>query len=169
MTAITRQLLVDAVRQVERMSFNEREQLADEIYAEQPNLLASIIVLQNFGAALEQMEVVLNLLLVIYSAMKVSGKSWPVISEGVQDRCLKRITAGARAIEKLPSSRQQLATDNAIAEHRERELLAYAYGKLREQRLLGIRTEAEKMIVLTSMNLVECVAAVAPRSKGNGR
>ena len=47
--------------------------------------------------------------------------------------------------------------------------MAYAYRKLREQGLLGIRTEAEKMIVLTSMNLVECVAAVAPRSKGNGR
>jgi hypothetical protein len=168
MTAITRQLLVGAVRQVERMSFDEREQLADEIYSQQPNLLASILVLQDFGAALEQMEAVLNLLLVIYSAMKASGKSWPVISEDVQDRCMKRITAGARAIERLPSSRQQQATDKAIADHREKELLAYAYGKLREHRLLEIRTDAEHMIVLTTMNLVECVAAVAPRLKSKG-
>ncbi len=150
------------------MSFNEREQLADEIYSQQPNLLASVIVLQDFGAALAQMEVVLNLPLVIYSAMKVSGKSWPIISEDVQDRCMKRITAGARAIERLPSSRRQQGTDKAIADHRERELLAYAYGKLREHGFLGIGAQAEKTIILTSINLVECVAAVAPKSRVNG-
>lgn len=169
MTAITRPLLLDAVRRVERMSFAEREQLADEIYSQQPHLLASVIVLQNFGAALEQMEWVLNLLLVIYSAIKVSGQYWPVISEDVQDRCMKRIVARVRLIERLAPSQQQHATDTAIAGHREKELLAYAFGTLREHGLLGIRTEVEKMIVLAAMNLVECVAEMAPRSNAKQR
>jgi hypothetical protein len=169
MTAITSQLLVDAVLRVERMSFNERERLADEIYAEQTNLLASVIVLQRYGATLEQMELVLNLLLVIYSAMKISGKSWPVISEEVQERCLKRIVARARFIERLTPAQQQQATADSIADHREKQLLAYAFGKLGEQGLLGIQTEAEKMILLAAVNLVECVAETAPKAKGKKR
>jgi hypothetical protein len=166
MTAITSQLLVDAVLRVERMSLNERERLADEIHAKQTNLLASIIVLQRYGATLEQMELVLNLLLVIYVAMKISGKSWPVISEDVQERCLTRIVSRARFIEGLTPTQQQQATANAIADHREKQLLAYAFGKLGEQGLLGIQTEAEKMILLAAINLVECVAETAPKARG---
>ena len=70
MTAISSQLLAAAVVRVERMSFNERERLADEVHERQPNLLASVVVLQRFGVSLEQMEIVLNVLLVFYSAMK---------------------------------------------------------------------------------------------------
>ena len=81
MTAITQQVLVEAVLHLERLSFAARQQLADEIYAQQPNLLASIVVLQQYGATLEQMESVLNLLLVWYEAMQRSGRSWPLITE----------------------------------------------------------------------------------------
>jgi hypothetical protein len=36
-----------------------------------------------------------------YSAMKMSGTVWPVISEDVQERGLKRIHARVRFIERL--------------------------------------------------------------------
>ena len=48
----------------------------------------------------------------------------------------------------------------------EMQLLAYAYGQLAEHGLLGIKTEAEKMIMLAAMNLVECIALAAPTTKG---
>ena len=54
------------------MSFRERERLADEIHMGQPNLFYSVLVLQRYGATLVQIEVVLNLLLVFYEAMKIS-------------------------------------------------------------------------------------------------
>jgi hypothetical protein len=169
MAAISSQLLVDAVLCVERMSFNERERLADEIHAQQPNLFFSVLALQRCGASLEQMEVVLNLLFVFYSAMKMSGKVWPVISEDIQDRGLKRISARVRFIEGLTPRQQQQATANAIADHTEQQILAYAFGKLTEHGLNAVKSEAEKMIMLAAINLVECIALTAPKTKGRKR
>jgi len=169
MTSISSRVLVDAVLRVERMSFNERERLADEIHTQQPNLFFSVLVLQRYRNTLEQMEVVLNLLFVLYSAMKISGKVWPVISEDVQERGLKRISARARFLEGLAPPQQHQATADAIADHPEKEILAYAFGKLGEHGLLGIETEAEKMILLAAVNLVECIAETAPKAKGRKR
>ena len=166
MTAITSRLLVDAVLRVERMTFKQRERLADEIHARQPNLFFSVLALQQFGATLEQMELVLNLLLVFYEAMKTSGKAWPVISEDVQERCLTCISGRVRFIEGLTRQQQVQATSDAITNHPEQQLLAYVFGKFREHSLLGIETETEKMLMLTALNLVECIAETAPRKPG---
>jgi hypothetical protein len=165
-TAITSRLLVNAVLCVERMTFKQRERLADEIHARQPNLFFSVLALQRCGATLEQMEFVLNLLLVFYEAMKTSGKAWPVISEEVQERCLMRISGRARFIEGLTQQQQAQATSDAIANHPEQQLLAYVFGQFREHGLLGIETETEKMLMLTALNLVECIAETAPRKPG---
>ncbi len=160
---------MDAVLRVERMSFKERERLADEIHARQPNLLYSVLVLQRFGATLQQIEVVLNLLFVFHEAMKASGKAWPVLSEDVQDRCLQRISGRVRLIEGLPPQQQTQAVSDAIADHPEQQLLAYVFGKFRDHGLGGIETEAQKMLLLAALNLVECIAETAPKTKGRGR
>ena len=81
MASISSRNLVDAVLRVEAMNFQERDRLADEVHARQPNLFYSVLVLQRYGATLVQIEVVLNLLLVFHEAMKSSGSDWPVVSE----------------------------------------------------------------------------------------
>ena len=45
-------------------------------------------------------------------------------------------------------------------EHAERYLLAFVYGYLGDHDLLAVRTEAEKYLLLATLNLVECVAIV---------
>ena len=99
MASISSRNLVDAVLRVEGMSFAQRERLADEVHARQPNLFYSVLALHLYGATLMQIKVVLNLLFVFYEAMKISGSNWPVISEDLQERCLKRISASVRFIE----------------------------------------------------------------------
>ena len=163
MASISSRNLVDAVLRVERMSFQDRERLAEEVHARQPNLFFSVLVLQRYGASLEQIEVVLNLLLVFYEAMKGSGNGWPVISEEVQERCLARIAGRVRFIEGLMPQLQTQATLDAVGDHPEQQLLAYVYGKFKENGLLGIKTEAEKMLMLAALNLVECIAEAALR------
>ncbi|WP_232834294.1 hypothetical protein [Rhodoferax ferrireducens] len=160
---------MDAVLRVERMSFKDRERLAEEIHARQPNLFFSVLVLQRYAATLEQMEVVLNLLLVFYEAMRASGRAWPVISEDVQERCLQRISGRARFIKGLTPQQQTQATTDAIADHPEQQMLAYVFGKFREHGLLGIETEAQKMLMLAALNLVECIAQTAPKTKNRNR
>ena len=177
MATITHRHLADAVLRVEDMSFEERDRLADEVYSRQPNLFASVIVLHRYGATHVQMDVVLNILLVFHEAMRISSSSsrngsnnagsgasqWPVISEDVQERCLTRISARVRFIEGLSPALQHQAITDAIADHPEQLLLAYVFGKFGESDLLDVKTEAEKMLMLAALNLVECIAETAPR------
>lgn len=133
---------------------------------DKPNLFFSVLVLQRYGATREQIEVVLNILLVFYEAMKRSGGTWPVISEEVQERCLARIVGRVRFTEGLTPPLQEQATLDAVGDHREQQLLAYVFGKFKENGLLGIHTEAEKMLMLAALNLAECIADTAPQTTG---
>jgi hypothetical protein len=54
-----------------------------------------VLVMQRFGATLVQIEVLIELLLVAFTAMKAAGGKWPVISEELQGRCLARLGAWA--------------------------------------------------------------------------
>ena len=49
-----------------------------------------------------------------------------------------------------------------MPDHAEQQLLAYVFGKFKENGLLGVKTEAEKMLMLAALNLVECIAETAP-------
>jgi hypothetical protein len=53
-----------------------------------------------------------------------------------------------------------------VSLHPEKLLLAYVYGKSKDHGLLGIETEAEKMLMLAALNMVECIAEAAPKAKG---
>jgi hypothetical protein len=64
MALISQTILAKAVIAVESMGTDARVSLADEIFLRQPNLLASVLVLQRMGASYPQIEVVLNLLFV---------------------------------------------------------------------------------------------------------
>ncbi|WP_349282829.1 hypothetical protein ABLV49_24510 (plasmid) [Polaromonas hydrogenivorans] len=57
MSELSQAQVVQAVVSVERMSAAQRVQLADEIYLRQPNLLASVLVLERMGVSLQQLEV----------------------------------------------------------------------------------------------------------------
>lgn len=169
MTAISVPVLAQAVRSFERLSFEERTQLADEVQDRQPNLFLSVLALEGFGASLAQMELVLNLLLVFYGAMKISGKIWPIISEDIQDRGLKRIGARARPTKKLTPLLQQQAATRAVEDHPEKPMLAYAVNQLSEHGIQVVETETQKMITLVALNLVECIALTAPTTKNPTR
>ena len=47
MPSISSRNLVDAVLRFEQMTFKDRELLADEVHAGQPNLFFSVLVLQR--------------------------------------------------------------------------------------------------------------------------
>jgi hypothetical protein len=166
MSAISQAVLADAAIAVGAMDVNRRMALADDIFAHQPNLLASVLVQQRMGASLQQIEVLLNILFVAYQAMKTSGRRWPVISEATQERCLQRLPGKARFTEALGPELLQRAVQDQIDAHGEPHLLAFAFGQLREHGLLGIETEVEKYLVLAAVNLVDCIAATAPAPAG---
>jgi hypothetical protein len=164
MTAISQAVLVNADLAVQGMSADQRVKLADEIFLHQPNLLASVLVQQRMGSSLQQLEVLIHVLLVAYQAMKTSGHHWPVISEEVQERCLRRLTAKARFTEGLSPDLIRQAVQQQIDAHGEPYLLAFVHGYLGEHDLLGVKTDAEKYLLLAALNLPECIAATAASS-----
>ena len=164
MGAITQTVMVQAAIDVNGMSPSLKVRLADEIFAQQPNLLASILVLPSMGVGMVDLEVPLHILFVAFQAMKRSGLVWPIVSEDVQDRCMQRLTARARFNEGLPDELANQMVQQFCDEHPERHLLAFAYGYLGDHDLLQVRTDAEKYLMLAALNLVECLAEVGPKT-----
>jgi hypothetical protein len=164
MGLITQAVMVQATIDVNAMSAAQKVQLADEIFARQPNLLASILVLPRMGVSMLQLEVPLHVLLVTFQAMKRSGHTWRIISEDVQETCLQRLTARMRFNEGLPAELVDQVVKQFCEEHSERYLLAFAYGYLGEHDLLRVRTDAEKFLLLAVLNLVECIAFVGAQT-----
>ena len=153
--------LMRALNEFDRMDLGQRVRLGDELHERQPNLLASFLVLRNLGASDLQLEIALHVLLVTWLAMKHSERSWPVVTETLQETCLQRLTGRMRFTEGLTGALMQRGLQDQIEAHREKTLLAFALGHLRDAGLLGIRTDAEKFTVLAVLNLVECVAELA--------
>lgn len=155
---ITPVVLKKAVFALDRMSDAQREQLADEIYLKQPNLLGSVVVQYHMGASMAQVEALLSMLLVAYQAMKVSARYWPLISDATQDICLRRLTDNLLSIEGRDPAARQRAINLHIEQHKEPYLLAFIYSQLRLHDMMVIRTDAEKYLVLAALNMVECIA-----------
>ena len=158
MTLLTQAVMVRASIDIDRMSAQHKVELADEIHARQPNLLASILVLPRFGVDMLQLEVPIHVLLVTFQAMKHCGRALPTISEDVQETCLQRLTATMRFTEGVPPDLGDQMVSKFCVDHPERYLLAFVYGHLGERDLLRVRTDAEKYLLLACLNLVECVA-----------
>jgi hypothetical protein len=153
-------VVIEADVAVRRMSHDQKVRLADEIYAQQPNMLASILALTRLGVDMLQLEVALHILLVTFKAMKLSGHKWPLVTEDIQDGCLQRLTARARFNEGLPEELATKVVEQFHNEHAERYLLAFVYGYLGDHDLMAVRNDAEKYLMLSALNLVECVAFV---------
>ena len=157
---LTQWVVIEADVAVRRMSHDQKVRLADEIYAQQSHMLASMLALPGMGVTMAQLEVALHVLFVTFQAMRLSGHQWPLITEDIQDGCLQRLMARARFNKGLP---QELATklvEQFHTEHAERYLLAFVYGWLGDHDLMAVRTEAEKYLMMAALNLVECVAFI---------
>jgi hypothetical protein len=138
----------------------QKVHLAEEIFALQPNMLASILALSRMGVGMVELEVPLHILFVTFQAMKRSGHAWPIATEDLQDRCMQRLTARARFNDGLPGELADQVVQQSCDEHPERYLLAFVYGYLGEHELLRVRTDAEKYLLMAALNLVECVASL---------
>ncbi len=168
-TSIQLTHLQHALAEFGRMDLAQRVRVADEIFERQPNLLASVLVLKKMGASDAQLEVALQALLMTWLAMRQSGRSWPLITEAVQEACLQRLTGRMRFIEGLPAEQVQRALQDQIDAHGERNMLAFAFAHLGDAGLLGIRTDAEKFVVLAVLNLVECIASDVAAKRARAR
>lgn len=166
MGRLTMEMVARATMEVDALGHDGKVRLGDEVFAAQPNLLGSILVLARMGVNMPQVEIALHVLFVAFLAMKRSRHRWDVVTTDLQEACMERLTARMRFNDGLPAELAAQLVTQFHTEHAERYLLAYVYGYLGEHDLLKVRTDAEKSLLLAVLNLVECIAAVKAKPAG---
>jgi len=170
MSRISTDAMVKALIAAQAMDLQQKEQLADEVFRAQPNLLGSVVVLPRLGVALAKVDFAVEILFVCFLAMKESGLAWPLITEDDQDRQLQRFIAISRFGDDLNDSLRGRSMDQYIADHPEKDLLAYVMAETSKWLTRITPEESDKYVMLAIWNVVNCIAFVAfPGSKGKTR
>ena len=163
MARISVEHLAKAVQKISAMDLRQKELLTEEIHLRQPHLLASCLVQSRLGADMRAVEVLLNILLVCYQAIKETGLQWPLISEAEQARQLQHTVSAIRFSEDI---KEAAASDTARGQyfdsHPEQPLLAFAINEanvwLRDVSQRHTEAESDKFVLMASVNLVNCIA-----------
>lgn len=156
-------MVAQAAMDLDALDHDAKVRLADEIFAAQPNLLGSILVLTRMGVSMPDVEIGVHILLVAFHAMKRSRLRWDMVTLDLLEACMDRLTARMRFNDGLPA---ELAAKMTTQFHTEHHLLAFVYGYLGERDLLKVRTDIEKSLLLAVFNLVECIATVGATPTG---
>ena len=136
----------------------QKEQLVDEVFRQQPNMLGSFLVQKQMGVSLEKMEFLLDILLICFQAMKESGLTWPLITEDEQDKQLGRYVAAVKFGEDLSPSLQDRVMKQYIAAHPEQHLFAFVTAEIRDWLSRIVPDAADKYLMLAAANFVNCIA-----------
>jgi hypothetical protein len=154
--------LARAVREVTALDLNGRLALCDDIAAAQPNLLAAILATTQLRPGAVAGDLLLEILMVCFRAMSLSGHRWALISEADQAQQLTRLTGQVRFAAGSPGGLQQLAEQAFVADHPESLLLAYVLKEvttwLQRPEVHDAALEQDKYLILAAFNTVQCIA-----------
>jgi hypothetical protein len=78
--------LAAAITAAASMGIREKERVCDRIYAAQANLLGSVLALRLLGVSTPTIDILLNILIVLYLAIEESGQVLEIVSEADQER-----------------------------------------------------------------------------------
>jgi len=150
--------LAAAITTAASMDIREKERVCDRIYAAQPHLLNSVLAQRLLGVSMPTIDVLLNILIVLYLAIEESGQVLAIVSETDQQRELQRFIATVRFTEGLGSDARAQSIEQTIAYRREKFLFAYVLDILQRAGLTDLRNETSKYPILAAINLVNCIA-----------
>lgn len=155
--------LAAAVRTAASMDIAQKEGVCDRVFADQPNLLGSVLVLKSLGVPMATVDLVLNILIVLTLAVDKSGQRLMKVTETDQEREMQRVVAAMRFSEGMNASAMQQSIEQTTAFRREKFLLAYVIDTLQRSGLTAVRDDASKYATLAAINLVNCIATAELR------
>lgn len=149
--------LVQAIKKSNQMSLIESEKVVDEIYLEQPNLLASVLVQNQMGNKIEDVDVLLNILIVTFLALKYSNVKLEMITENLQEKEMAKYAGHFEFIEGLDQENTGEAINQFTDNKSEKLLFAYVVGAMMEAGFTKRKNESAKYLLMTGINIVNCV------------
>lgn len=156
---INQESLKMAIDAYEKITLKEQENVVDQIYLSQPNLLASVLVLQRFGNSMEHIGEILKILIVLHLALEFAKVKIVLVSELEQDREMNRLVATMKFSEGFSNALAAKSIQNYIENHKEKFAFAFAYNVINVSGILSLREENSKFLVMAGLNLVNCVAS----------
>jgi len=160
MSRISIQSLALSIQEVRAMGMGQKAQLVDELLQKQPNMLGSILALNQISVSNEKKEFLLEILLICFQAMKESGLSWPLITTDEQEKQLARYVATVKFGEDLSATLKNIAMEQYIKSHPEQYLLAFVTVQIKDWLKCIIPKDTDKYVMLAAANLVNCIAFV---------
>ncbi|BBA34817.1 uncharacterized protein sS8_2872 [Methylocaldum marinum] len=158
MARITEKKLTYVIHLIREMDHKDKEVMCDEIFREQPNLLASVLVLTKMAVSPAHVEVVLKALMVAHLALRESGERIKTITDEEQEREFQRLAAWVKFAEGMAPALAAESIKQYVGFQKEPWLLAYVIALLQENGVLMSTNENSKYPVLSALNLVGCIA-----------
>lgn len=160
MAKIQQSALAEAINQFNDMDIIAKEKVVDQIYKKQPNLLASVIVLNQMGNKLEHVEVILSILIVSYLALASSGVRIKKVTEKLQQQELAKLVRHANSTKSLDSQKGFEAMSQFVHDKSEEVLMAFVLNTIQEAGLVDLPNESSKYLIMSGINIVNCIGAV---------
>ncbi len=157
MAKIKKSALVQAIRKSNEMDLAESEKVIDEIYLEQPNLLASVLVQNQMGNKLEDVEVLLNILIVTFLALKYSNVKLEIITENLQEKEMAKYVGHFDFLKGLDPQNTEKAINQFSDSKSEKLLFSYVIGTMMEAGFTKRKNESAKYLMMAGINIVNCV------------
>ena len=157
---IQKSALEQSILKVKNLSLQEKEVIVDEIFNQQPNLLASVLVQSQMGNSLESMDVLLNILIVLHVSLKESGVKLRKITEDLLETEMAKFVAIVNFSDGLNSTSITSSISQYIMSHKDKYLLAYAFNEMNNSGICSLETENSKYLIMAGINIVNCISVV---------
>jgi hypothetical protein len=157
MANISQNNLIIAIKKAQNLSLKEKKLVCDEIFVEQPNLLASVLAQKNMGGTFEDVDVLLNILIVLYLAVKESGNIIVKITEDDQARELRVLSEIIKFTEGMHKSIIHNSINQCFSIDDDKMLVTYVIGTLKDAKLLENEKDNATYILMAGLNLLNCL------------
>ena len=158
MAKVTAKNLAHALQKVQSLNIKDKELICDEIYKEQPNLLASVLVQKQLGNSLQDVDVLLNILIVLHLALDDAEIILSKVTEDEQEHQLKLLKSTILFSEGLSDNLVKSSVNQYVSNHKEPILLSYVIDTMKAAGFFEKTDENSKYLTQAGLNLVACIA-----------
>lgn len=147
--------VVDSRLHIMRLNLREKEGFCDEIFENQPSLLAHVLALSEVGASHEKIEHVIHNLMVLYHIFTSNGTKLRTITEDDIERAFKNNIAMLQLLATESRTERERIIKLSTTKHPEQNVLAFLTGYLNENGFSEY-TEGNNHCAIAAKNIFDC-------------
>lgn len=155
---INESAVVSAIEKANKMDIAEQAKFMDMVHLEQPNLLGSVLVLRSFGLDMNDIGLVLHILMVLLLTLEEVGIKIEQISEKQQEKEFEILSHSVNFADGMSEELQVRSIEQYANNHKEPILFGYVLSVLRHGDIVARTDEKSKYIMMSALNLVNCIS-----------